>query len=317
MPMPSPSPAHWQLVIQHPTLAAATVAAVERDLGLAAAAGTTSGRAVFASPQAFSTTARGPADQPAAAQIAETYGVDAAWASSAARLSDYRLIAFDMDSTLITIECIDEIADFAGKKAEVAALTEAAMRGEIRDYDESLRRRAALLTDLPEAVLQRVYDERLKLTPGAETLTAAARQAGLKILLVSGGFTFFTERLKPRLGLDYTRANQLEVRAGRLTGQVGGEASGPIVNATVKRQTVEAICAAIGCTPAQAIVVGDGANDLEMMAIAGLSVAFHAKPVVRSKTTHAINVGGLDTVLGWFADPAATPQPPATGSASR
>ena len=215
-----------------------------------------------------------------------------------ARLADYRLIAFDMDSTLITIECVDEIAEFAGRKAEVAAITEAAMRGEIADYDESLRRRVALLAGLPEATLQRVYDERVRLSPGAEALIVAARAAGLKILLVSGGFTFFTERLTARLHLDFTRSNTLEVVDARLTGRVLGE----IVNADVKQRVVEQTCAAIGCTPAQAIVVGDGANDLKMMSIAGVSVAYRAKPVVHSETTHAINHCGLDAILNWFVD---------------
>ncbi|HLS56335.1 MAG TPA: phosphoserine phosphatase SerB, partial [Zeimonas sp.] len=203
-----------------------------------------------------------------------------------------------MDSTLITIECVDEIAEFAGRKAEVAAITEAAMRGEIADYDESLRRRVALLAGLPESTLQRVYDERVRLSPGAEAVIVAARAAGLKILLVSGGFTFFTERLAARLRLDFTRANTLEIADGRLTGRVLGE----IVNADVKRRVVEQTCATIGCTPSQAIVVGDGANDLKMMSIAGVSVAYRAKPVVHSETTHAINHCGLDALLNWFVD---------------
>jgi phosphoserine phosphatase len=213
-----------------------------------------------------------------------------------ASLSDYKLIAFDMDSTLITIECLDEIADYAGKKAEVAAITEAAMRGEITDYNESLRRRVAMLKGLDAAVLQQVYEQRLRLTPGAELLIKQVKAAGLKVLLVSGGFTFYTGLLAQRLGIDFTRANSLEMMDGKLTGQVPGE----IVNAEVKRATVEQICTQIGCTPGQAIVVGDGANDLKMMGIAGLSVAYKAKPVVQAQTTHAINFNGLDAVLGWF-----------------
>lgn len=176
------------------------------------------------------------------------------------------------------------------------------MRGEIADYNESLRRRVALLAGLPEQTLQRVYDERLRLTPGAETLIAAAHRAGLKVLLVSGGFTFFTSRLQPRLALDFVRANELGTADGRLTGEVLGE----IVNADVKRATVEATCAQLGIAPARAIVVGDGANDLKMMAVAGMSVAFHAKPVVRAQTTHAINHGGLDGILNFFEPAACT-----------
>jgi phosphoserine phosphatase len=201
-----------------------------------------------------------------------------------------------MDSTLITIECVDEIADYVGRKTEVAAITEAAMRGEIADYDESLRRRVALLAGLPESTLERVWDERVRLSPGAEALTAALGAAGLHLLVVSGGFTFFTERLKRRLGLDTARSNVLEVVDGRLTGRL----LGPIVNAERKRTIVEQTCAQLGCTPAQAIVVGDGANDLKMMSIAGLSVAFHAKPIVRDETTHALNHCGLDAILNFF-----------------
>ena len=212
-------------------------------------------------------------------------------------LIDFGLIAFDMDSTLINIECVDEIADFAGRKAEVAALTEAAMRGEIADYDESLRQRVALLAGLDAAVLERVWNERLSLAPGARQLVAGVRAAGLRTLLVSGGFTFFTERLQAQLGLDETRANTLEIVGGRLTGRlVGG-----IVNAQAKRTALEDACARLGCTPAQAIAVGDGANDLEMMASAGLSVAYRAKPQVAAQATHTIAHCGLDAILHFFA----------------
>jgi phosphoserine phosphatase len=203
-----------------------------------------------------------------------------------------------MDSTLITIECVDEIADFAGRKAEVAAITEAAMRGEIADYDESLRRRVALLAGLPSQTLHQVWTERVRLSPGAETLIDGLKRAGLRTLVVSGGFTFFTERLKSRLGLDWARSNVLEIADDRLTGRL----IGPIVNAQVKRRIVEQVCTQMRISPSQAIVVGDGANDLQMMSIAGLSVAFHAKPVVRNETTHAINQSGLDAILNYFAD---------------
>jgi len=230
-------------------------------------------------------------------RLAETMGVDADIVPMRARLSDYRLVAFDMDSTLITIECVDEIADYAGRKAEIAAITEAAMRGEISDYDESLRRRVALLAGLSATVLDQVYNERLRLSPGAQRLIDGCKAAGLKVLLVSGGFTFFTERLRERLALDFARANVLEVADGRLTGRLLGE----IVNADVKRRVVEQTCAAIGCTTHQAIVVGDGANDLKMMSVAGMSVAYRAKPVVRSETTHGITHCGLDAILAFFS----------------
>ena len=237
-------------------------------------------------------------DGPGAAALGARFGVDAAAVPEGRRLSDFRLIAFDMDSTLINIECVDEIADFAGRKAEVAAITEAAMRGEISDYCESLRRRVALLAGLGADALQRVFDERLRITPGAVALIDRARAAGLKVLLVSGGFTYFTDRLRTRLDLDFVRANELELRDGRLTGGLVGD----IVDARVKRATVEATCARIGCTPAQAIVVGDGANDLEMMGIAAVSVAYHAKPVVRTRTTDALQHCGLDAILNLFED---------------
>ncbi|GMV03593.1 MAG: phosphoserine phosphatase SerB [Burkholderiaceae bacterium] len=277
-----------RLVVQHPQLCEAAVDAFRAALGRAP---------TLHLPQ-LATWEPVTIDGDQVGEIADAVGVDAEIVPLATRLSDYRLIAFDMDSTLITIECIDELADFAGRKAEVAAITEAAMRGEIPDYDESLRRRVALLAGLPESALQRVYDERVRLSPGAEALIVAARAAGLKILLVSGGFRFFTERLAARLHLDFTRSNTLETAGGRLTGRVLGE----IVNASVKRRTVEETCAAIGCTPAQAIVVGDGANDLQMMSIAGVSVAYRARPIVRSETTHAINHCGLDAILNWFVD---------------
>jgi phosphoserine phosphatase len=228
--------------------------------------------------------------------LADALRVDAEIVPPGLRLQDFRLAAFDMDSTLITIECVDEIADYVGRKAEVAAITEAAMRGEIADYDESLRRRVALLAGLPEATLERVWAERVRLSPGAQALVDTLKAAGLRLLLVSGGFTFFTERLKARLGMDFAHANLLEVEGGLLTGRLRG----PIVNAEAKRRIVEQTCLRVGCTPAQAIVVGDGANDLKMMSIAGLSVAFHAKPIVRDETTHAVNHCGLDAILNFF-----------------
>ena len=211
-------------------------------------------------------------------------------------LTSMKLAVMDMDSTLITIECIDEIADMQGLKPQVSAITGAAMRGEL-DYPASLRRRVALLKGLPVDALERVYRERLRLSPGAETMLAAFRTAGLKTLLVSGGFTFFTARLQERLGIDYTASNTLGIDSGRLTGEVIGE----IVDAEVKRRTLVETCALMGCTPDDAIAIGDGANDLAMMDIAGISIAYHAKPVVRAQATHAISHNGLDAVPCLFA----------------
>jgi len=277
-----------RLVIQHPTLSDAAVAALEREVGKPPQRRT----ACLAIWDTVSLTG---------AQVdalAASLQVDAEIVSPTLRLGDFGLAAFDMDSTLITIECIDEIADYIGRKAEVAAITEAAMRGEITDYDESLRRRVALLEGLPQDTLQRVWVERVQLSPGADALISAMKHAGLRVLVVSGGFTFFTERIKQRLGLDLARSNVLEVSDGKLTGRLVG----PIINAQGKRRVVEQTCAMLGITPAQAIVVGDGANDLAMMAIAGMSVAYHAKPIVQSQTHHAVNHNGLDAILNFFSD---------------
>ena len=216
------------------------------------------------------------------------------------RLRDYRLIAFDMDSTLINIECVDEIADAVGRKAEVAAITEAAMRGEITDFKESLRQRVALLKGVTEEQLAQVYRSRLRLNPGAAELLLAVKAAGLKVLLVSGGFTYFAERLRDRLGLDFVRSNRLEIVDGRLTGQLLAQSWGDICDGAMKRQTVLSTCGLIGCEPGQAIAVGDGANDLDMMNAAGLSVAYRAKPKVRAQAKISIDMGGLDRLLEVF-----------------
>ncbi|NJS36162.1 MAG: phosphoserine phosphatase SerB [Brachymonas sp.] len=213
------------------------------------------------------------------------------------KLSDFKLAAFDMDSTLINIECVDEIADAAGRKAEVAAITEAAMRGEITDYKESLRRRVALLTGVPVSAMQEVLQQRLQLNPGALALTQALKAAGCKLLLVSGGFTFFTDSIRDRLQMDFARSNVLEIEAGLLTGRMVDQPWGDICDGEEKRKMLRETCAALGITPKQAIAVGDGANDLPMMSEAGLSVAFHAKPKVRSQAMVAINSGGLDRLL--------------------
>ena len=233
-----------------------------------------------------------PASRERVAQHCETSQVDFAFMPSAKRLADYGLLAMDMDSTLITIECIDEIADFTGKKAEVAAITASAMRGEI-DWPESLRQRVALLKGLDESVLQRVYDERLKLSPGAETLITAAKKNSIKLLLVSGGFTFFTDRLKAKLGLDFAFSNSLEVVGGKLTGKVAG----PLCDAVAKAKHLQDVADALSLSREQCIAIGDGANDLKMLAAAGLSIAYHAKPVVRALADVAINKRGLDAVV--------------------
>lgn len=212
-------------------------------------------------------------------------------------LADFGLIAFDMDSTLITIECIDEIADAVGKKAEVAAITEATMRGEIKDFKDSLRRRVALLQGVPVGALQEVYDQRLRLSPGATELVGACREAGLKVLLVSGGFTFFADRVKARLGIDFARSNLLEEDGGHLTGRVREQHWGDICDGAEKRRTLLEVASLLRLSPAQTIAVGDGANDLPMMGEAGLSVAFHAKPKVREQAMVAIDEGGLDRLL--------------------
>lgn len=213
------------------------------------------------------------------------------------RLAEFRLVAFDMDSTLINIECVDEIADLVGRRDEVAAITEAAMRGEIADYKESLRRRVALLAGAPEAVLRRVYDERLQLNPGVERFVQACQAAGLKTLLISGGFTFFSERIRHRLGLDFARANSLGVAQGRLTGTLLERPWGDIVDGAEKRRVVLEVCELMGISTAQAIAVGDGANDLPMMQAAGLSIAYHPKPAVAEQAMVSILEGGLDRAL--------------------
>jgi phosphoserine phosphatase len=220
------------------------------------------------------------------------------------KLSDFKLIAFDMDSTLINIECIDEIADAAGRKAEVAAITEAAMRGEITDFKDSLRRRLALLEGVSVASMEAVYAERLQINPGAKELIDTCKAAGMKVLLVSGGFTFFADRVKERLNIDFARSNLLEIKDGKLTGKLITQAWGEICDGDEKRRTVLATCEQLGITPKQAIAMGDGANDLPMMKLCadagGLSVAYHAKPKVRKEAMVSINAGGLNQLLQIF-----------------
>ena len=226
----------------------------------------------------------------------ETHQLDFAFVPEDRHLKDFRLFVTDMDSTLISIECIDELADMQGLKAEVAAITEAAMRGEL-DFRESLTRRVALLEGLPEEALGRVFQERLRLNPGAEALMAGLKQAGIVTVLVSGGFTYFTERLQKQLGFDYAVANQLEIRGGKLTGKVKGE----VIDGEAKRHTLQLVRKHHGFSPESVIAAGDGANDLPMLSEAGIGIAYHAKPVVRKQATHAISHAGLDGILRLFA----------------
>ncbi|CAB3826427.1 phosphoserine phosphatase SerB [Achromobacter xylosoxidans] len=227
---------------------------------------------------------------------AERHGVDTAFVPAGLKLSHCKVLAMDMDSTLINIECIDEIAGVAGVKDKVSEITEAAMRGEIKDFAESLRRRVALLKDVPAEALEQVYTEKLRLNPGAERLITTAQAAGIKVLLVSGGFTFFTDRLRERLKLDSAHANTLEIDNGVLTGRVLGD----ILDADAKAVYLREFARTHGATKEQVIAMGDGANDLKMLGAAGFPVAYHAKPLVRQQTRYALNVSGLDGVLNWF-----------------
>jgi phosphoserine phosphatase len=246
---------------------------------------------------AFRITEAHPADRAEVAEHCRKARLDWGFVQEGATLADFRLLAMDMDSTLICIECIDEIADFAGRKAEVAAVTASAMRGEI-DWPESLRQRVKALAGLDESTLQRVYDERLRLNPGARELIAAARRSGVKTLLVSGGFTYFTDRVRDELGLDYAYSNTLDVSGSALAGTV----SGTLVDAHGKAAHVARLKRELGLEPAQVLAIGDGANDLLMLAEAGVSIAYHAKPVVRERATYAIDYGALSGVLNLFPE---------------
>lgn len=245
---------------------------------------------------AFRITDADVSSKPAVAAHCAQARLDFGFVRAGASLRDFRLLAMDMDSTLICIECIDEIADFAGRKAEVAAVTASAMRGEI-DWPESLRRRVAALEGLDESALERVYADRLRFNPGAEKLIAAARRCGLKTLLVSGGFTYFTDRVRERLKLDYAYSNVLVAESGKLTGRV----TGALVDAQGKKAHVARLKEGMGLSKAQVLVLGDGANDLPMMA-EGTSIAYHAKPVVKASADYALDYAGLDGVLNLFPE---------------
>ncbi len=280
----------FNLVVQSPALASDLI---EQAAALSEASGV----------QRISTTAArllavdaSPASRTELSAWGERVSVDTAYIPAGSRLTDCKVLAMDMDSTLINIECIDEIAAFGGVKEQVASITEAAMRGEIKDFSDSLTRRVAFLKGLSVDVLQAVYDQKLRLNPGAEQLISTAHQAGIKVLLVSGGFTFFTEKLKVRLSLDAAHANVLGHDNGLLTGKVNGT----ILDAQGKADTLSAFAQACGAQANQIIAIGDGANDLKMLGLAGYSVAYRAKPVVRAQANYALNIAGLDGVLNWF-----------------
>jgi phosphoserine phosphatase len=245
--------------------------------------------------EAFRITKANPASRDAVAAHCAQAMLDWGFVEEGRKLGDFRLLAMDMDSTLISIECIDEIADFAGRKAEVAAVTASAMRGEI-DWPESLRRRVSALAGLDESSLESVYRDRLRFNPGADKLIAAARREGVKTLLVSGGFTYFTDRVRDRLQLDYAYSNVLAVEAGKLAGTV----TGPLVDANGKAAHVARLKRELGIPREKVLAIGDGANDLLMLAEAGTSIAYHAKPIVKAKTTYALDYVGLEGVLAGF-----------------
>jgi phosphoserine phosphatase len=273
------------LIVQAPALTAAQANELARLAGSSTLAKT--------GKHAWRIRKAAPAD--AIAPYCDKAHIDHAFMPEGRRFADLKLLAMDMDSTLITIECIDELGDLAGCKTEIAGITAQAMRGEL-DYPQSLRKRVGLLKGLQEAALTRVYDERLRLTPGADQLIDACKAHGVKLLLVSGGFSFFTDRLKQRLGIDYTISNRLATQEGKLSGELIGD----IVDADAKAAKFAAVAAELGASREQTVAIGDGANDLKMMALAGTSIAFHAKPVVRAQASCAISWCGLDAVVNLF-----------------
>ncbi len=215
--------------------------------------------------------------------------IDFALVPDAQRLNRYGLCVMDMDSTLIAIECIDEIADMMGIKPQIAEITEAAMRGEL-DFAASLKRRVALLKGLDESALQKVIDERLTFNPGVKEWIALCKQHHIKTMVVSGGFTFFAQYVKETLDLDYAVSNTLEIVDGQITGKVLGD----IVDAERKANELMQLRDQLGLKPEQTIAIGDGANDLKMMSAAGIGIAYHAKPIVQKQATYALNYVGLD-----------------------
>ena len=221
--------------------------------------------------------------------------IDCALVPDAERLSHFGLCVMDMDSTLINIECIDEIADMMNLKPQVSAITEQSMRGEL-DFAQSLKARVALLKGLPETALQQVIDERLRANPGAVEWIAACKLHNIKTMVVSGGFTLFANHVKNLLGLDYAVANTFEIIDGKLTGNILGD----IVDAERKAQELAKLRDELGLKPDQTIAIGDGANDLKMMNVAAVGVAYHAKPIVQSQATYALNFSGLDGVIHLF-----------------
>ena len=277
------------LVLQGPEATALKAAALAELSGAAAP------EALGVARDARAWRLRGATRREGVAAWCDAQQLDHAWLPAGRRFAELKLLAMDMDSTLITIECIDEIGGFINKKDEIAAITAQAMRGEI-DFPASLRRRVALLAGLDEDVLQDVYDEKLRLSPGAEHLITHCKQHGVKLLLVSGGFTFFTERLKERLGLDQTLSNVLEIVDGKLSGRV----LGTIVDGDAKAAKFRQMAQRLGATREQTVAIGDGANDLKMMAEAGTSIAWRAKPVVRAKAACVLNYAGLDGVINLF-----------------
>ncbi|WP_455206162.1 phosphoserine phosphatase SerB [Kaarinaea lacus] len=247
---------------------------------------------LIATPEYYTITTATPPAKDAIEDLRQRLQLDLNLIPDGFAADNIQLFITDMDSTLISIECVDEIADFVGKKAEVSAITEAAMRGEL-DFNASLTRRVALLKGLSTEVLNEVYNKRLQLNPGAETLLDGLKQRQIRTALVSGGFTFFTDKLQTRLGFDFVLSNRLQINGNNLTGGIDGD----IVNADKKAQFLQNTCEAIGATTAQAIAAGDGANDLKMMHLAGLSVAYRAKPTVRAQADIQINYSGLDSIL--------------------